>query len=604
MTLRSQARDISAVLTVFVCVVSVAVAYFAREILIPIAVSALLSFALEPLVTRMSKYLGNTISVLASVIVLFCGIAGVGWLTINEFSALAGDYGIYKANVEARFVAAENSLPLIKKFRLSEKKDFQRKGAPAIAGATPLSDSLPEKLFDPQNVVRLATAVVFPIFSPLASGVVVLIFTIFMLIERKDLRNRVIRLIGMGELNRTTQALDDATSRLANFLGMQLMINAVYGTMVAIGLALIGIPGFVVWGVLATLLKYIPFIGSWVAAIIPVLLSLAVFPGWSHFIVVVTLFIVLELLTANVAEPWLFGATTGLAPIAVIFSAAFWTWLWGGIGLILAMPMTVCLSVLGRYVPRMSFLNILLNRDSVFSDSDRFYQRALALDADESLEICEEKIKEKGLAEMYDEVIVPALSRLKDEASTGMLDQELGKSMQQLLLGLVDDLQSNGFSKVETSQDSDNAKEISANKRTVSCVPARDLNDFIGASALSHALRSRGMNAEAASPRKSKHGLKSELLIRRPETLCIVAVQPVSKSRLRLLARKLKSLSELYDIYIVILGGQLPEGLHSRQHVDGDRVIRSITFGCEMIGGMECKNETNCPEAVPAKQVA
>ena len=221
-----------------------------------------------------------------------------------------------------------------------------------------------------------------PLISPLATAGIVIVFVIFMLLKREDLRDRVIRLVGSRDLPRTTQALDDAARRVGRYLLMQLVVNTTYGIPIGIGLWLIGIPNPILWGMLCTVLRFVPYIGPVIAAFFPLALAIAVDPGWSTLLWAGALFIVVELISNNVIEPWLYGSSTGLSPVAVIAAAVFWTWLWGPIGLLLSTPLTVCLVVLGRHVPQLAFLDVLLGNEPVLSPPEHLYQRLLVGDRD------------------------------------------------------------------------------------------------------------------------------------------------------------------------------------------------------------------------------
>src|SRR5690606_7062319 len=250
-----------------------------------------------------------------------------------------------------------------------------------------------------------------------------IVFVIFMLIQREDLRDRMLRLIGPGRLIATTQAIDDAAHRVSRYLLIQWMVNATYGTAAAIGLYVIGLPNALLWGVLATLLRFIPYVGPWIGASMPIALSLAAFDDWTRPLVVAGMFIVLELLSNNLMEPWLYGMGTGVSPVAIIASAVFWTWLWGPIGLVLATPLTVCLVVVGLYVPRLEFLNILLSDQPGLPPQARVYQRLLAMDQEEVFQIADEYLKERSLLDLYEYVLLPALSMAEHDRHHGILDQ-------------------------------------------------------------------------------------------------------------------------------------------------------------------------------------
>jgi len=261
-----------------------------------------------------------------------------------------------------------------------------------------------------------------PFFAPLARAGMVLIFTIFMLIKREDLRNRLFRLVGLGQLNIMTQALDDAARRVSRYLFMQFLVNAGFGTLFATGLFSIGVPNPVLWGVLAGVLRIVPYIGTMVAAALPILLSLAVFDGWLPPLLVILLFAGLELIIGNIVEPWLYGAHTGISSLALLVTAVFWTVLWGPAGLILSTPLTVCVVVLGRYFPQLSFLHILLGDEQALEAKAQLYQRLLAMDQAEARTIVDSFLKGAPLIELYDSVLIPALNLAEQDRHSGTID--------------------------------------------------------------------------------------------------------------------------------------------------------------------------------------
>ena len=286
--------------------------------------------------------------------------------------------------------------------------------APVSARNTPEAPVFVSVVSPSRNSLETAFHLMSPALAPLATAALVIVFVIFILLGREDLRDRLIHLIGRGHLQTTTQAMDEAANRVSRYLLAQLMVNAAYGVLIGIGLYFIGIPNAVLWGLLAGVFRFIPYLGAWIAAAFPLALSLAVAPGWRMPSTTFGLFVVAELLTANVLEPWLYGHSTGISPIAVIVAAAFWTWLWGMAGLLLATPLTVCLAVLGKHLPGFTFLDVLLGDKPPIASEDRFYQRLLAQDDDEVCDIAEAYLAKHSLPETYDRLIIPAI-RLADE---------------------------------------------------------------------------------------------------------------------------------------------------------------------------------------------
>ena len=266
-----------------------------------------------------------------------------------------------------------------------------------------------------------------PVLAPLGRAGMVLIFTVFMLLKREDLRNRLLRLAGLGQLNLMTQALDDASGRVSRYLLMQFLVNAGFGMLFGFGLYCIGVPNPALWGVVAGILRYVPYVGTMIAATLPLALSLAVFDGWLRPLLVFLLVAGLELIVANFVEPWLYGTRVGISSLALLVTAVFWTVLWGPAGLILSTPLTVCVVVLGRYFPQLSFLHTLLGDEPVLAAEAQIYQRLLAMDQLEAQAVVDKFLKGRPLVELYDLVLIPALSMAEQDRHKGALGHGQGR---------------------------------------------------------------------------------------------------------------------------------------------------------------------------------
>lgn len=267
-----------------------------------------------------------------------------------------------------------------------------------------------------------------------------MIFTLFILLKREGLRNRLLRLAGSSQLNVMTQALDEASQRLGRYLLFQFLVNAGYGVLFGLGVYFIGIPHPLLWGVFASLLRFVPYVGTAVAALFPMGMALAVFPGWSQVGLTFALFLFLELTIANLIEPWLYGTHTGVSSLAILVAAIFWGMLWGPVGLILSTPLTVCLILMGRYIPQLSFLEILLGDEPVLSPQVHFYQRLLALDDEEARDIADKYLKENPIGNLYDSVLIPALSLAEKDRHMNVLDETRTKFIHQSTRELIEEL--------------------------------------------------------------------------------------------------------------------------------------------------------------------
>ena len=409
--------------TLAVGVMAIAALYFAREIFVPLALAILLSFALGPLVLLLRRWhFGRVPSVVAAVLLAFLVIGGIGALIGSQLAHLAENLPAYQSNVTGKIHALRGSASssgivarasgLLTNLSAEISKTAtpaDNKAAPAAAPAprdqaprpTPVEIHQP----DP-TALQIIQAVVGPLVQPLATTGIVIVFVIFFLLQREDLRDRFIRLAGARDLQRTTQGLDDAAGRLSRYLLAQMSINTGFGVVIGTGLWLIGVPNPLLWGIVAMLLRFVPYIGPVIAALFPAALALAVDPGWSMLLWTAVLFAVVEPITGQVVEPFLYGHSTGLSAVAVVVAAAFWTWLWGPVGLLLSTPLTLCLVVLGRHVERLAFLDIILGDEPALTVEENFYQRMLADDPDEAAHQAEAFLREKPLAAYYDEVAI------------------------------------------------------------------------------------------------------------------------------------------------------------------------------------------------------
>lgn len=396
--------------------------YVARVVLIPVALAVFLAFLLAPVVTILERrWLGRTPAVLLVVLASAVAVAGMTWLVSAEVTNLAGDLPTYTANVKEkvrslRQTGLESVTGRLETMIQEVTGEWNRPANPRNSA---------EKLAAPTGAASEPAAVVvqpdgsaWPSWLPSLAGSLVeslgglalaLVLAVFMLLKREDLRNRLIRLVGHGRLTGTTKALDDAGRRISRYLLMQFVINGGYGLVLAAGLLLIGVPHALMWGFLAAVLRYVPYLGVMITSVGLVALSLAAFPGWVQPLLVVGLIGALELAAYNVVEPWLFGRSTGISPVAVLVAAAVWAALWGPVGLILSSPLTVCLVVLGKYVPQLAFFDVLLGDEAALDPDVSYYQRLLARDQDEAAQLVLARTKSGPPERVYDELLVPAL---------------------------------------------------------------------------------------------------------------------------------------------------------------------------------------------------
>lgn len=430
---------LSAVATAILTVIIISMLYFGRDIFVPVALAILLSFVLAPLVGILQRIrVPRGLSVVSVVVVAFMLIFAIGSLLAAQLTQLAGDLPRYQSTISEKIQAfrdtkagrgtLERASDMLKDLskELDKPKDAPSARSPGIiAGSNTSAPPVPVEVRQPDpGALESLRTLISPLIHPLATTGIIIIFVVFILIQREDLRNRFIRLAGSSDLQRTTAALDDAASRLSKLFLTQLILNGAFGVVIGTGLWLIGIPSAILWGILAAALRFVPYVGAVIAAAFPVALAVAIDPGWSMLLWTLALFLVVEPIVGHVVEPMVYGRSTGLSPVAVVASATFWTALWGPIGLVLATPLTICLVVLGRHVERLEFLDVMFGDRPALSPPEIFYQRMLAGDPTEAAEKAEEFLKERSLASYYDEVALKGLQLAQADADRHALDQE------------------------------------------------------------------------------------------------------------------------------------------------------------------------------------
>jgi predicted PurR-regulated permease PerM len=533
--------------------------YFAREFLIPLALAALLTFLLSPLVTRIERWLGRITAVLLVGVMILAASVAAGWVLTRQLVDLAAKLPDYKENIQTKLRSIK--VPTGGVFtRFSETVEELRKDLPGAESLTPAVAKpqtpvavapRPVPAADPVQVepsslslTGLVQYLITPLLGPLGKAALVVLLVVFMLLRREDLRRRLIRLIGKGHISAATHAMEDAGARVSRYLLMQLVVNVSYGIPVAIGLYLIGVPNAVLWGFFAAVLRFIPYIGPWIAAALPITLSLAVSPNWTMPLLTIGLFIILELLSNNLMEPWLYGSSTGVTPIALIVAAVFWTWLWGPVGLILSTPLTVCLVVIGRNVPRLSFLSVVLSDEEALTPAEDFYHRLLTIDEQDELEFVEAYLKANSVSALYDSVFIPVISSTETDHRLELLDDEQRLLIEQSLRDIIEDLGTRPpIESLEAfkiaAEDAQSIEPVPPLQ--VYCLPARADRDELAGAMLIQLLQKQGLVAQSAPANLPVGELLDLVATLDPQTACISVVSPSTVIQARYLCVKLKS---------------------------------------------------------------
>jgi predicted PurR-regulated permease PerM len=529
--------------------------YFARDVIVPIALAILLSFLLAPAVRWLRRWhIGRVTAVTLTVLIAFLAMIGFSAVVVQEISSLAEQLPEYRSNLEAKIRSLPGAVPgagvwrratsmvqeLGRELKQSETEISASAGDRSANNASPAEPAKPVPVaiqspeFGPLQIVQ---SIVGPLLQPLAMAGLVIVFVVMILLEREDLRDRLLRLAGRSDLHRTTVAMDDAARRIGRYLSRQLVVNACCGLPIGFGLALIGIPNAALWGIFAALLRFVPYLGIVIAACFPVALAVAVDPGWILLVWVILLFVAVELVVANLLEPWVYGASTGLSPVALIAAVTFWTWLWGPVGLLLSTPLTVCLVVLGRHVPQLEFLNVMLGNQPVLQPDETLYQRLLANDPEEATEQAEEFAKERSLPEFFDEVAIPALIRAQVDSDEGGLLPERRLMIKEGVRAILENLSDQATGDTPPGHPT---LPIIEGIPEVVCIAGRNELDEAAASLLVHLLRSEHPVAvPEALPAEALTSDRYRAELENASVICLSLISTHSAVRARYLIRRL-----------------------------------------------------------------
>jgi len=519
--------------------VVVAALYLAKGVLVPLTLAVLLSFLLSPVCDWLERRrLGRVPAVLVTAILAFAVLGIAAWTAVVQMTDLAPKMPEYQDNIQAKLHSVNDyaSAALNKITKTAQNigenlpESVQAEGRQGT-NEWPYSVRVISLPASPLQVLGGAFGTLIEV---LGSAGIVIVLVVFFLVRREDLRDRFIRLVGKGQLTVTTQMLEDAATRVSRYLSMLFLINATFGIAVGIGLYLIGIPNAILWGILAATLRFVPYIGPWIAAAVPIGLAMAISTGWLAPILTLGLFVVLELFCGNVLEPWLYGKKTGVSAVAVLVAAIFWTWLWGVVGLLLATPLTVCLLVIGKHVPQLSFLDILLGNEPVFEPKRRVYQRLLAGDQEEATELVEDELENRPLVEVYDTLLIPALALAETHWHRGELDEGRHKFILQSLKEMIHE-RGEGQQEVQAKEGIDDSSRV-----CILCLPARDEADEIAGMMLAQLLATGGCLVQSVSFMATASELVDLVQQRKPDVVCISATPPAAVMHARHLCKHVR----------------------------------------------------------------
>jgi predicted PurR-regulated permease PerM len=589
---------------VLIGAVVVAALYFTREILVPIALAVLLSFVLSPLVRALQRVkLPRSITVLGAVSLAMAIAFSLATMVMIEVNQLANDLPRYQStlgekihNLRDRIGSVgvlKNASSLLKDLDRELKspgRDDAQTAAPSLPDG-PAKAPIPVEVHQPDPAASEALiAILRPLAGPFTTTGIVVIFVIFFLFQREDLRDRFIRLLGSEDLERTTAALDDAAQRLGRLFLTQLVLNATFGVVIGLGLAVIGVPSAPLWGLLAMVLRFVPYIGAILAAGLPIALAAAVGSDWTMTFWTVILFALVEPLTGHVVEPFVCGRSAGLSPVAVVIAASFWTWLWGPLGLLLSTPLTLCLVVFARHVERLQFIDVMLGDQPALTPQQTAYQRMLTGDPLDAIEQARSFLKEGTAVAYYEEILLGALRLAEADAAQGRLDDVRLENIHETVSEIIEDIASHetGEAKATGEAPARKAKIVNIDARKlgkpVFCIPGLGRLDDCAALIVADALKREGFNARVS-------GADTEIDAGNAETICVCFLEEVSGARLSFTVRKFARRVPSATIIVCRLGNQFEAEEEHPRDEDAPRSLASVIAAVAKSANVKTRRE-------------
>ena len=575
-------------------VVVICALYFGRAVMIPIILAILLSFLLAPFVDFLRRLrFGQVPSVIVAVVVALSVLTAVGALIGAQVAQLAGDLPKYQ-------VAVERKVESIQRMTVGRADEFLGRASHALKrlspareqeprannesneAASPIDQPMPVEVHEPSpSPLELAQRFLSPIISPLETTGIVLIVAVFILLQREDLRDRLIRLFGSRDLHRATTAMDEAARRLSRYFLAQLGINVGVGIIISIGLAVIGVPGALLFGVMTTLLRFVPYVGTWIAALVAVIFAAAVGPGWTMLVWTIVLYGVTDIVAGQIVEPLLYGHSTGLSPFAVIVAAIFWSWIWGPIGLVLSTPLTLCLVILGRHVDRLEFLDVLFGDRPALTPAENFYQRLLANDPDEALVQAESLLKDRSLIAYYDEVALEGLRLAHNDVLRGVVTADQLRRINESALDIIEGLEDTEdvapaiqrkeeplVSITSTDEAGNVPSELPPERfdaraeghtASVLCIAGRSALDDLAATIAVQLFRKHGLGADLAGYERFSRGRFGEVDLSGVTIICVISFDAAeSPPYLRNLLRRLHQRAPAAELIVGLVIAESP----------------------------------------------
>lgn len=526
-------------MTLLTLVLVVGILITGKEVLLPMALGVVLAFVLTPLVRLFDRlHLPRFAGVALTMVMALGAVGGAGYVVYDQFAELSGEISQYTSSMRKKVsqLRMGNDAAIRQFTRTMDRVTEQFYNDPDERTAQPVR-IVPQKLSPTQRLREMTTAV----FEPLASAFIVIVLVAFLLGQREDLRNRFIRLIGAGNVTMTTRLMNEAAFRVSQFLVWQTLINIAFGILVAAGLYWIGVPYAALWGGITALLRFVPYVGTVLSALMPAAMAFATFPGWAETFQTLALFLILDLITAYFVEPVLFGYRTGVSSFALLISALFWIWVWGPVGLLLATPLTVCIAVLGRHVRSLRFLAVIFADEPALMPHVRFYQRLLARDEDEAGVLVTHKLQELGPIGVIDQILIPTVTLVQHHREQNEIGDDDAVFVLDVIAETVQQLPATTDPTVPV------ASIIGLTVRT----PADDL-----VLEMLRAAYGPGRIAVAPPELSAEEALRTAIR-QAPAIICIAAAALTRGSELRNYCRRIRSASS--DIKIIVLRPQLTD---------------------------------------------
>ncbi|MGZ5939449.1 MAG: AI-2E family transporter [Rhizomicrobium sp.] len=538
-----------------VAAVLVAAVYFGRPLLVPLALSILLAFALAPVAEFLRRLkLGRIGAVILTVTLAVLLISGIAAFIGTQLAWLAQSLPQYQQNIVAKIQSVEGSATnngmIQGALNMFNNLSDQIANVPRPGKNDQLESKTTSQRTDPAIPVVIRTPaprpieviqnVGGPLLEPLANLAIIIIFVIFILLQKEDLRDRFIMLAGARDLQRTTTALDDGAERLSRYLLLQTAVNAVFGTLVGLGLWAVGVPNPALWGLIAAMFRFVPYVGVPIAALIPLVLAFAVDPGWSKLLWTLAIFSVLEAVTGQAVEPWLYGRNMGLSAIAVVVAAGFWTFVWGPVGLLLSTPLTMCLVVIGRHVDQLRFLDVMLGDRPPMAPEESFYLRMLAGNPDEAAEQAELYLQDHTMPAYFDQVAIKGLALAQLDVNRGALNESGRVRIGATVEGFIENLTMHEDAQLREESLLQDAVPQNWQNRPVLCVAGRGVLDHAAASLLAHLLERQGLGTRLATSEDLSPTNVQDFDCEGVQAICISYLEPGSPKNARYMARRLR----------------------------------------------------------------